>query len=97
MKKRTKTPKKRSAKKRNLGRYASSIEKYCATQLKEHKISFDYEEHTFELMEKFNYPNKYFKMTPKRKDMADRTGRAVLPIKYTPDFVGKAHKWIIET
>lgn len=97
MKKRTKTPKKRSAKKRNLGRYASSIEKYCATQLKEHKISFDYEEHTFELMEKFNYPNKYFKMTPKRKDMADRTGRAVLPIKYTPDFVGKDHKWIIET
>ena len=88
MKKRTKTPKKRSAKKRNLGRYASSIEKYCATQLKEHKISFDYEEHTFELMEKFNYPNKYFKMTPKRKDMADRTGRVVLPIKYTPDFIG---------
>ena len=48
-------------------------------------------------MEKFHYPNKYFKMTPKRKDMADRTGRAVLPIKYTPDFVGKDHKWIIET
>ena len=97
MKKRTKTPKKRSARKKSLGRYASSIEKYCATQPKEHKISFDYEEHTFELMEKFNYPNKYFKMTPKRKDMADRTGRAVLPIKYTPDFVGKDHKWIIET
>jgi hypothetical protein len=66
VKKRTKTPRKRSAKKRNLGRYASSIE-------------------------------KYFKMTPKRKDMADRTGRVVLPIKYTPDFVGKDHKWIIET
>ena len=29
--------------------------------------------------------------------MADRTGSVVLPITYTPDFVGKDHKWIIET
>lgn len=48
-------------------------------------------------MDRFRFPNKYFKMTSKGKDMADRTGSVVLPITYTPDFVGKNHKWIIET
>ena len=74
MKKKTRTPKRRSAKKKHLGRYASSIEKYCADQLKEYGLAFDYEEHQFELMDKFRFPNKYFKMTAKGKDMADRTG-----------------------
>jgi hypothetical protein len=98
MKRPRKTTKKRaSAKKKRLGRYASSIEKYCADQLKEYGIAFDYEEHTFELSEKFHFPNKYFKMTAKGKEMADRTGSAVLPITYKPDFVGKDHDWIIET
>ena len=60
MKRRTKTPKRKSAKKRNLGKYASSIEKYCAEQLKQHGLAFDYEQHTFELSEKFKFPNKYF-------------------------------------
>jgi len=97
VKKKTRTPKRRSAKKKHLGRYASSIEKYCADQLKEYGLAFDYEEHQFELMEKFRFPNKYYKMTAKGKDMADRTGSVVLPITYKPDFVGKDHKWIIET
>ena len=97
MKKRTKTPKRRSAKKKQLGRYASSLEKYCADQLKEYGLAFDYEEETFELVDSFRFPNKYFKMTSKRKDMADRSGSVVLPITYTPDFVGKDHRWIIET
>ena len=97
MKRKTRTPKRRSARKKNLGRYASSIEKYCADQLKEYGLAFDYEEETFELMDSFRFPNKYFKMTSKRKDMADRSGSVVLPITYTPDFVGKDHRWIIET
>ncbi len=97
MKRKTRTPKRRSARKKHLGRYASSIEKYCADQLKEYGIAFDYEEHTYELLEKFRFPNKYFKMTSKRKDMTDRSGSVVLPITYTPDFVGKDHSWIIET
>ena len=58
MKKRTRTPKRRSAKKKTLGRYASSIEKYCADQLKEYGLAFDYEEHQFELMEKFKIPQQ---------------------------------------
>ena len=97
MKKKTRTPKRKSARKRNLGRYKSSIEKYCADQLKEHGLAFDYEEETFELMERFRFPNKYFKMTAKGKAMVDRSNSVVLPITYTPDFVGKDHKWIIET
>ena len=61
MKKRTKTPKRRSAKKKQLGKYASSLEKYCAEQLKEYGLAFDYEEHQFELMERFRFPNKYLR------------------------------------
>ena len=65
--------------------------------MKEYGLAFDYEEETFELVDSFRFPNKYFKMTSKRKDMADRSGSVVLPITYTPDFVGKDHRWIIET
>lgn len=97
MKKKTRTPKRKSARKRNLGKYKSSIEKYCADQLREHGLAFDYEKDTFELMESFTFPNKYFKMTAKGKVMRDRSNSVVLPITYTPDFVGKDRKWIIET
>jgi hypothetical protein len=89
--------KKSSAGKKKLGRYASSIEKYCADQLKEHKLAFDYEEKSFELLPKFRYNNKYYKMTAKKKDMSDKTGAVVLPITYKPDFMGKKHNWVIET
>jgi len=89
--------KKQTSKKKQLGRYASSIEKYCADQLKESGLAFDYEQTTFELQSSFRFPNKYFKMTPKGKEMKDRTDSVVLPIKYTPDFMGKKHNWVIET
>ena len=89
--------KKRTSKKKQLGRYASGIEKYCADQLKEYGLDFNYEETTFELQESFRFPNKYFKMTAKGKEMKDRTDSVVLPIKYTPDFMGKKHNWVIET
>ena len=89
--------KKSSAGKKKLGRYASSIEKYCADQLKEHKLAFDYEEKSFELLPKFRYNNKYYKMTAKKKEMSDKTGAVVLPITYQPDFMGKKHNWVIET
>jgi glutamine cyclotransferase len=97
MKKRTRTPKRKTSKKKCLGRYASSIEKYCADQLKQYGLAFDYEEHTFQLTKRFKFPNKYFKMTAKGKEMADRSGSTILPITYKPDFVGRDHSWIIET
>jgi len=89
--------KKTSAGKKKLGRYASSIEKYCADQLKEHKLAFDYEEKSFELLPRFRYNNKYYKMTAKKKEMSDKTGAVVLPITYKPDFMGQKHNWVIET
>jgi hypothetical protein len=91
------TTKKRTTKKKQLGKYKSSIEKYCADQLREYGLAFDYEEHTYELVKKFRFNNKYFKMTQKGRDMIDRSGSIVLPITYTPDFTGKNHNWIIET
>lgn len=48
-------------------------------------------------MDRFRFPNKYFKMTAKGKEMTDRSGSVVLPITYKPDFVGRDHDWIIET
>ena len=89
--------KRSSSRKKKLGRYASGIEKYCADQLKEHKLAFNYEKTTFELLPKFRFPHKYFKMTAKKKEMADKPGAVVLPITYTPDFMGKNHNLVIET
>ena len=88
---------KKSSNKKKLGKYASAIEKYCADQLKAHKLAFDYEQHSFELLPKFRYPNKYFKMTAKKKEMSDKTNAIVLPITHKPDFMGKKHNWVIET
>lgn len=85
------------SKKQHLGRYKSNLEKYCADQLSEYGVPFAYEELEFELMDRFRFDNKYFKMTAKGKLMSDRTGTVQLPIKYTPDFVGTESSWIIET
>ena len=49
------------------------------------------------LVDKFKYPGTYWKMTAKKKDLSDRTDSTVLPIKYTPDFVGPNGEWVIET
>lgn len=98
MKRKTKgTPKRKSAKKRNLGKYKSGLEKTCADLLAESGLSFTYETHEYMLVDKFRYPGVYLKMTAKGKDLSDRTDRVVLPIKYTPDFVGPDGGWIIET
>ena len=91
------TAKKRTAKKRNLGKYKSGLEKTCADLLAESGLSFTYETHEYMLLDKFRYPGTYLKMTAKGKDLSDRTGSMVLPIKYTPDFVGPNGEWIIET
>jgi len=91
------TTKRKSAKKRQLGKYKSGLEKSCADLLREEKIEFDYEKLEYVLVEKFRHQGVYFKMTPKAKEMKDRTASVILPIKYTPDFVAKDRSWIIET
>tara|TARA_R110000787_G_scaffold24066_3_gene68581 strand:- start:682 stop:1152 length:471 start_codon:yes stop_codon:yes gene_type:complete len=84
-------------KKKSLGKFASAIEKYCSDKLREAGIDFSYEEKQFTLMDSFRFEHKYFKMTNKKKLMSDRTASVQQPIRYTPDFVCKDHKWIIET
>lgn len=91
------TTRRKSAKKRQLGKYKSGLEKTCADLLSESGLSFDYEEMEYVLVDSFYYEQTYWKMTAKKKEMTDRTNRVVLPIKYTPDFVAKDGSWIIET
>ena len=85
------------SKKKQLGKYKSSIEKYCACKLREHGIPFTYEEQQLTLVESFRFSSKYFKMTARRKDMSDRSNSIQQPIRYTPDFVCKDFTWVIET
>ena len=91
------TTKRKSAKKKNLGRYKSGLEKTCADLLAESGIKFAYEETEFILFEGFRYEGVYHKMTAKKKELTDRSGKAVLPIKYTPDFMATDGSWVIET
>lgn len=91
------TAPRQGARKRQLGRYKSSLEKYCADQLSEFKIPFSYEETEFTLLESFRFNGIYWKMTSKSKDMSNRSNKIVLPIKYTPDFIGTKNRFIIET
>jgi hypothetical protein len=91
------TTKRRSASKRNLGKYNSGLEKSCAELLQLNRVPFDYEKTKYVLQEKFRHNGVYFKMTPKAKDLKDRTATIIQDIKYTPDFVAKDKSWIIET
>lgn len=97
----TRPHRKKSAKKRDLkrGNYTlkSNLEVYCYDQLKEAKLDFKYEPEEFVLQESFRYPTEYRKATRGKDVMSNATGRVVLPIKYTPDFVSHTHKFIIET
>lgn len=90
------TAPRKGARKKLLGRYKSSLEKYCADKLCENGIKFDYEIE-YSLQDSFRYDGVYWKMTSGSKLMLDKTRKAVLPIRYTPDFVGVGHRWIIET
>lgn len=86
-----------NTKKRNLGRYKSGLEKTCADLLSDNGIEFEYESREYVVFQGYKYPSTYWKMTSKNKDMTNKTGKVVLPIKYTPDFVAPDESWIIET
>jgi hypothetical protein len=85
------------SRKKNLGKFKSGIEKYCNDQLRAAGLDFEYEGKEYVLMDKFRYPNRYLKMTAKRKHLTDRSDSVQLPIRYTPDFVAKDESWVIET
>ena len=69
--------------------FASGLEKYMYQALKDAKIKAQYEGKTFTVSEGFNFPNISIERCANgRGDYKNRGEKKVLPIRYTPDFVG---------
>jgi len=77
--------------------FSSALEKYCYSQLKSAGLDFGYESDKFEVLKSTVYTGKYYKSSPKASTLADKQGKKVLAVTYTPDFVSHTHKFIIET
>ncbi len=76
--------------------FASGLERYMYMALKKAKIKAKYEGETFVLLNGFHFPNKcYARQANGKGDFKDRGEKRILPIKYTPDFIGD--DFIIET
>ena len=75
--------------------FASGLEKYMYIALKKAKIKAKYEGETYIIQEGFEFKNKsYERQSNGKGQMINRGSKKVLPIKYTPDFIGKG--FIIE-
>ena len=76
--------------------FASGLEKYMYLALKDNNIIAQYESHTFELVNSFEFQNDCFERQGNGKgDFCNRGNKKVLNLKYTPDFIGV--DFIIET
>jgi len=76
--------------------FASGLERYMYMALKKAKIKAQYEGETFVLLNGFYFENEsYEKQANGKGDYTNRGGKRILPIKYTPDFIGE--DFIIET
>lgn len=76
--------------------FASGLERYMYMALKKNKIKAKYEGETFTLIQGFHFPNEAYERQANGKgEMTNRGGKRILPIKYTPDFIGE--DFIIET
>lgn len=76
--------------------YKSSLERNMAILLDAAKIKFKYEPLKIELIPGFLFPFKsYERQSNGKGEMVNRGCKKVLPITYTPDFVGE--DFIIET
>ena len=70
--------------------FASGLEKYMYQALKKAKIKADYEGRTYTLIEGFDFESSsYERQSNGKGQFVDRGNKKILPIKYTPDFVGK--------
>jgi hypothetical protein len=77
-------------------KFASGLERYMYIALKKNKINAEYEGETFILSESFHFTNEsYERQSNSKGDFTNRGSKKILPIKYTPDFIGK--DFIIET
>jgi len=76
--------------------FASGLERYMYMALKKAKIKAKYEGETFVLLNGFYFENEsYERQSNGKGDYTNRGGKRILPIKYTPDFIGD--DFIIET
>ena len=76
--------------------FKSGLEKYMYIALKEANIKAEYESKTYILQEGFFFGNKaYERQSNGKGDLVNRGEKKILPIKYTPDFIGE--NFIIET
>ena len=69
--------------------FASGLERYMYKVLKDAKIKARYEGKTFVVSEGFDFPNTSIERCANgRGEFKDRGNKKILPIKYTPDFIG---------
>ena len=76
--------------------FASGLERYMYIALRKSKIKCKYEGETFVLINGFHLENEvYERQSNSKGDFINRGSKRILPIKYTPDFIGE--NFIIET
>ena len=69
--------------------FASGLEKYMYLALKEANIFAEYEGKTFIVMEGIDFiTTSYERCANGKGEFKDRGNKKILPIKYTPDFIG---------
>ena len=69
--------------------FASGLERYMYMGLRKAKIKAKYEGETFVLINGFHFENESFERQANGKgDYQNRGSKRILPIKYTPDFIG---------
>ena len=70
--------------------FASGLEKYMYQALKQANIKAKYEGETYTLINSFEFESSsYERQSNGKGQFVDRGNKKILPIKYTPDFVGK--------
>ena len=76
--------------------FASGLERYMYMALTKANIKAKYEGETFVLLSGFHFENKVYERCSNGKGIYKNRGcKRILPIKYTPDFIGE--DFIIET
>ena len=77
--------------------FASGLEKYMYQALKKAKIKAEYEGETFTLINGFNFEiDSYERQSNGKGEFKNKGDKKILPIRYTPDFVGLRNDFIIE-
>ena len=70
-------------------KFASGLERYMYQALKKAKIKATYEGKTFEIISGFDFNTTCIARSANGKgDFKNRGNKKILPIKYTPDFIG---------